>query len=513
MGWPPAQAETDHNNVPFMQGEAKGMIDQTILQDAGRVADLEPNTLMAQRFSDRKWVPITDVDPTLTRGNMVCGVFGSTPAAMQAITDGEFAITMDGVLIDITALDFSEIDAPTDTHAIAVCGAFGSTAIAMQAITDGSFQLTVNGQAFDITGLDFSPIEAGADTHAEALCGANGTNLAGWVAVGNGGFAITVDGRLITVADIDFTACVALTDVASRINDALGGTGVECRYSATADVFRFYSITTGEASTISVLAAGGTTDISGAGYLDGVTAVLTQGTGGDIWGTVVLDILNNACEGFFTFQWDGTAYSIISEGTGEGSTITALTAGSAGTDISGAGYLNGLAGVAVLTQGTGGEPFITQMVDIINAGSDGRYHAEWDGVQFTFITPTPGTQGAVTVLTAVVGGTGTDISGAGHLNGLTGVGTVTAGLGDDGEDIPAGIYRGSAIATASLVAGDVTGNDILVAGPVIFDEDGLTIENSLTMNSIVVKQGKTIRMALIALGLNPRPSVDVDANV
>jgi hypothetical protein len=513
MGWPPAQAETDHSNVPFMQGEPKGLLDQTIEQDAGRSIPLASNTLMAQRFSDRKWVPITDVDPTLTFAKMVCGAFGSTPAAMQAITDGEFAITMDGVLINITALDFSEIDAPTDAHANAVLGAFGSTAILMQAITDGSFQITVDGQAFDITGLDFSPIEAGDDTHASALCGANGANLAAWQAIGNGGFAITVDGRLITVADADFTAVPALTDVAARINSHIGGTGVECRYNVGTDVFSFVSSTTGEASTISVLAAGGTTDISGAGFLNGTGATLTQGVGGDVFGTVVKDILNNACDGFFTFQWDGTQYTIISEGTGEASTITALTAGSAGTDISGAAFLNGLTGVAVLTQGTGGEPFVTQMVDIINAAADGRYSAEWNGVQYTFVTPTPGTQGAVTVLTAVAGGAGTDISGAGHLNGLTGVGTVTTGTGDDGEDLPTGIYRGSAITAAALVAGDVTGNDILVGGPCIFDEDGLTIENSLTMNSIVVRLGKTIRMALIALGLNPRPSVDVDANV
>jgi len=513
MGWPAAQAETDHNNVPFMQGDPKGMIDQTIEQDAARAIPLASNTLMCQKSSDRKWVPCTIVDPTLTHGKMVCGAFASTPAIMQAITNGEFTITADGVLINVTGLDFSEIDAPTDTHARAVLGAFAATAAAMQAITDGSFQITVDGHAFDITGLDFSGIDAGTDTHARAVCGANGTNLAGWAAVANGGFAITVDGTLITFTNIDFTAVATLSEVAERINGHLGGVGVECQYDLAGDVYHFYSTSTGEASTITVLAAGTTTDISGAGFLAGTAATLTQGTGGDTFGTKILNILNDASEGFFTFVWDGTAYTIISEGTGEASTITALTAGTAGTDISGAGHLNGLTGVAVLTQGVGGEPFVTSMGDIINAAADGRFRAEWDGVQFTFVSPTGGYLGGISVLTAVVGGTGTDISGAGHLNGLTGTGTVTAGTGDDGEDLPAGIYRGSAITAAALIAGDVTGNDILVGGPCIIDETGLVLENSLTLNSIVVKTGKTIRATLIALGLNPRPSINVDANV
>lgn len=85
--------------------------------------------------------------------------------------------------------------------------------------------------------------------------------------------------------------------------------------------------------------------------------------------------------------------------------------------------------------------------------------------------------------------------------------------GTNGESVPSGIYRGSAIPAASIVAGDVTGADILVGGPVIFDEDALVIENALTLDSIVVDTDKTIRAELISLGLNPRPSVDVDAHI
>lgn len=393
MTWPSAQAETDHANVPFFFGEAKYMLSQTIKQDAGRVIDLEPNTLMALDSSTRKWVPLTSVDFALTPGRMVCGAFGSTPAIMQAITDGEFAVSIDGVAMDITGLDFSPISAGTDAPATGVCGALGTNLAGMQAVTDGSFQITVNGVAHDITGLDWSSI-------------------------------------------------TALDEVVDTINAAVEGKQFRAIY-------------------------------------DSKTTVVT----------------------FVSNKW------------GEQSTITALTAGSAGTDVSGSGFLNGLTGTITLTQGTGGDVWLTDMAQIINYAANGRFEVEWDGTQFQFISESQGVHSSVTVLSAVSGGSGTDISGASYLNGLTGTGTVTAGTGGDGEDIPAGIYRGSAILAATIVAGDVEYNDIIVGGPIVFDEDALVIENSLTMNDIVVRTGKTVRMTLIDKGLNPRTSADIHANV
>jgi len=268
MGWPPAQAETDHSNVPFFQGDAKGMIDQTIKQDAGRTIPLAPNTLLAQIAASEKWVPLTDVDPALTAAKLVCGANGGNLAAWQAINDGEFSITVDGEVLDIIGLDTSGI------------------------------------------------------------------------------------------------------------------------------------------------------------------AALTE----------IVDLLQNLVLGKFIVFYD-----------------------------------------------------------VLND-------------TFRFLSTKLGTESTITVLSAVAGGAGTDISGAAGLNGAAAVGTATQGTGGD-EDLPSGIYRGSAITAAAIVAGDVTGNDIIVGGPIIIDETGLVIENSLTLGDVVVKTGKTIRATLIALGLNPRPSVDVDANV
>lgn len=108
----------------------------------------------------------------------------------------------------------------------------------------------------------------------------------------------------------------------------------------------------------------------------------------------------------------------------------------------------------------------------------------------------------ITVLTAVAGGVGTDISGATHLNGLTAVGTVTAATGEASTAVPAGIFVGNDIAFADLVAGDVT--DQLVSGygdPATFDVSKLVLENSLDIDDVVSGTGKTIREHLTEKGL------------
>lgn len=114
----------------------------------------------------------------------------------------------------------------------------------------------------------------------------------------------------------------------------------------------------------------------------------------------------------------------------------------------------------------------------------------------------------ITVLTAVAGGSGTDISGATHLNGLTAVGTVTAATGEVTSSIPAGILMSDDITAAALVAGDVTNKVLLVGSDKMIDEDLIILENSLTLASIVVSTGKTIRQHLELLGIYPRKSVN-----
>ena len=113
---------------------------------------------------------------------------------------------------------------------------------------------------------------------------------------------------------------------------------------------------------------------------------------------------------------------------------------------------------------------------------------------------------SITVLTAVAGGAGTDISGATHLNGLTAVGTVTAATGGDGENIPGGLLWGNDVTAAALVAGDVTDKNILVGKTVEIDETKIILENSLTLDTIIAATGKTIRTTLFDQGIYARPT-------
>jgi hypothetical protein len=107
----------------------------------------------------------------------------------------------------------------------------------------------------------------------------------------------------------------------------------------------------------------------------------------------------------------------------------------------------------------------------------------------------------ITVLSAVSGGTGTDISGATHLNGLTGTGAVTAATGEASTSIPSGIFLGTDITAAALVAGDVTDQAIAIVGePADFDDSKIVLEGSLTLDSVVAATGKTIRQHLHDIG-------------
>jgi len=507
------QYQLNNTVIPFYRdGDGRIKDSETFEQDAARAAALAQYTVVAQKAATRKWVPLTSVDPTLTKGKMVCGAAGTAEAGFQAVSDGEFAVTVDGVAMDITGLDFTGIEAPTRTGAVALCGALGTDEAGFQAVSDGEFAITVDGVAMDITGLDFSGVQAPTATGATAVCGALGTNLAGFQAVTNGGFGITVDGVALDITGLDFSSIAALDEIVDTINSAALGT-VTAVYDSKTTVVSFLSETRGDTSTITVLGApSGGTDISGAGFLNGASATLVQGTGDDGTDRNIADVINDAAAGRFSCTYNGSRIAFLSHKRGDTSTITVLSAvsGGAGTDISGAGFLNGLA--ASLTQGTGDDGTDRNLADVINDAAAGRFFVTYDGARVAFYSPTLGTQSSVTVLSAVSGGAGTDISGAGYLNGLTGTGTATAGTGGDGSDLPSGIFVGSAIAAADLVAGDVTGQMVLVGGNVVVDKNQLTLENSLAVTDVVVARGETIEAVLQGRGIYLNDSRDISSH-
>jgi len=201
--------------------------------------------------------------------------------------------------------------------------------------------------------IDINP----ALTNAKMVCATNGGNLAAWQAVSNGAFRIVVDGVNLDITGLVFTAMVSLPDIAGIIESALAGrAGIA--YDQVGNDFTFFSLKSGLPA----------------------------------------------------------------------STIAVLTAGSSGTDISGSGFLNGLAGA------------------------------------------------------------------------------VTAATGEVTASIPAGIFMGDDIAFATIVAGDVTKQHLLIGGNKYIDEAMIILENSLTMASIISATGKTIRQHLQELDIFPTPT-------
>lgn len=154
-----------------------------------------------------------------------------------------------------------------------------------------------------------------------------------------------------------------------------------------------------------------------------------------------------------------------------------------------------------------GITLLKEVEEILNEAADGRFKVLFDRGNdiFTFVSNKQGLPGSsITVLTA--GSAGTDISGASFLNGLTTVGTVTAATGEASASIPAGIYFGNEILAATIVAGDVTNQKLLVGGNIQLDEDKIILENSLTLSSVIAATGQTIEQHLQELGIFPTKS-------
>ena len=499
------QARRDITNLPFITGGQSYVREaETFAQDVGRATALAPYTVMAQNAVTRSWVPLTSVDPTLTPGIMRCGAIGCTPAALAAVSDGSFRVSVDGAAISLTGLDFRDCLSVLDQPGRMTTAAITATARTFAAVADGAFNVDVDGQTIQVTGLNFTDTVSTLDTKAAAVCGVNGANLVAWqaVTVANlGGVSVTVDGTVVTLDNLDFAGIAALGEVADVLNFAAAGR-VIFTYDATANTFGYHSPTNGETSTLTALAAGGSAvDISAAGFLNGAAAVPVQGTGSDSWKTNICDTINAVARGRFRVEMNSSANQMvfISPTTGDQSAVSVLGAPAGGTDISGAGFLNGAAGTAVA--GSGSDAWKGRMTDVINSAAAGRFTVtlDPDGNEVLFVSPTVGVQSAVSVLTA--GLVGTDISGPGFLNGLTGVGTVTAGTGNNGENIPTGIYLGDSITAAELVAGNVVNRPVLVGGCCTVDEDQLVFEGGLTLNSVVVSEFCTIRSQLASRGI------------
>ena len=332
--------------------------------------------------------------------------------------------------------------------------------------------------------LEWGPLDDvnQALTNAKMVCAAIGGSAPDFAALSDAEFSIIVNGQTLDITGLDFTGLDTETDVSGFYTCGVNGAIIAAGWDAVTDGAMTITVN----GLAKVLAAVDFTDAT---------------TFGEVAAT-----LNFALEGHAvcTYDADSNIFKFTSPTTGETSVVAALAAGAGGTDISAAGFLNGAAAGSA-TAGTGGEGLYQSISEIINAEAAGLFTCYFDGDAFVFISPTAGLpKSSITVLSAVSGGAGTDISGASYLNGLTAIGTVTAATGGDGESIPAGIYWGNDILAATIAAADVIDQNILVGKTVELDESKIVLEGSLTLDSIIVETGKTIRKHLSDIGIFAR---------
>lgn len=79
----------------------------------------------------------------------------------------------------------------------------------------------------------------------------------------------------------------------------------------------------------------------------------------------------------------------------------------------------------------------------------------------------------------------------------------------NGQASVAGIYLGESIAAATIVAGDVADNPVLIGGACTIDSAQIVLENSLTVDSIL-PSGLSVREELAQVGIFVEDTVDID---
>jgi hypothetical protein len=151
---------------------------------------------------------------------------------------------------------------------------------------------------------------------------------------------------------------------------------------------------------------------------------------------------------------------------------------------------------------------IFDVAEVIDAAAAGRFRCRCNGTAMVFTTMNAGSETTISVLSAA--GSGTDISGSGFLNGLTGTGVVTAGTGPDGEDIPSAIYVGDDIDASDIAAGDISDAAMLV-GAAFVDKNQLVLENSLALTSEVKSMHMSVESILQMRGLFMEDTVDISS--
>jgi hypothetical protein len=350
---------------------------------------------------------VTGLNFIPVKSKLTCGVSGAL-GTFQTVSDGSFKITIDGgTEQDITGLDFTlttDFDEVADvingSLTDAVCSySFGDSKFVFESLTEG-----INS---DVTWL--TPGSAGTD-----ISGTTGVYLSGQS--GAGGSILVGSGAS------------SLLEVAEIINITL--TDATCVFDT--DHFDFISDTTGISSNVTPLSNSLTgTSIASPTYLNGLSdvAILVPRTGASSYDEVASIISDSVSGASCIFNTDH--FEFISDTKGINSTVSALSAGSSGIDISGTEisgeyYLNGLIGTAVITDGVGINSYddLAEIITLLLIGANCYYNTSNN--RFEILSQTVGDNSSVSALSP--GLTGTNLASATHLNGLPGVARVVQGL-------------------------------------------------------------------------------------
>lgn len=223
----------------------------------------------------------SQLDGILTGGGSATSVI----ATWNAVSDGEFTITINGTEIEVTGLDFSEASDLNAVAAIIQVGIRTETGSTETVVWDtdhfiitASKSVTVASAVSGGAGTDISG--AGATTFMDCETGV-GTPTTGWRNVDDGEFAITIEGVTYDVTGLDFSNVTDMDDVAAVIQAGIRAeTGALETVVWSTNKFIITSITT--ITVASAVSEGTGTDISGAGgttYMDAETGVGTASAG------------------------------------------------------------------------------------------------------------------------------------------------------------------------------------------------------------------------------------------
>jgi len=201
-------------------------------------------------------------------------------------TDGEFAITIDGVAHDITAINFGSVTSMVDVAA--------AIQARVRAVTSGSETVVWNGSAFVITSGNTT--SASAITVLSAVSGGSGTDISG-VAAGPPTMDADSGNGTVTNAVVDETAdagkIVKLDATTGDINDDLLTSNVQLKDTLTTKGDLYAATASGVTSRRSVgsngqVLAANSSEATGMEWVDrvqhtfGVTSFAPTTTGDDV---------------------------------------------------------------------------------------------------------------------------------------------------------------------------------------------------------------------------------------